>query len=151
MNTTIDQTLIPIIEDLTTTQDLQLSSQERRTLIDDKVRSMILRGQTRAQCLKFIKKESARLGFENTDSQCSNIFHQVKSTLKNELEENRDELLADVTSKMYYLYGRNIENEDLKEARECLKEIAKLVGVGINQVNIQKENENIQINFGFSE
>lgn len=130
-----------------------LSSQERRTIIDEKVRNMILRGNSRTSCMKFIANESKRLGFENTESHCSNIYQQVKSSLKTEIEEQRDELLTDITSKMYYLYAKNIENDDLKEARECLKEIGKLVGVGINQVNIarDKEKEVININFGFND
>lgn len=128
---------------------VKLSSQERRTLIDEKVRSMILKGKSRSQCLKFISSESKRLGFENSDSHCSNIYHQVKSSVVKEFDDCRDEMLADLTSKLYYLYERNFENNDLKECRECIKEISKLVGLGGNQVNIAKKDDTevIQINF----
>lgn len=150
----VEPDLIPILDNIQTEQEKQLpalSSRERRMVIDEKVRNMILRGKSRPECMRFIQKESKRLGFENTESQSSNIYHQVKSSLKSELEENRDELLADIASKLYWLYNQNVEKEDLKEARECIKEVAKLIGIGQNQVNIQKENETIQINFGFSE
>lgn len=134
-----------LIEIISTSPDL--SSQERRMIIDEKVRNMILRGKSRSACIKFIQEESKRLGYENTESHASNIFHQVKSSLRSDIEEKHDEIIADITSKMYYLYSKNMENDDLKEARECLKEISKLVGVGLNQVNIAKKDEIINIQF----
>lgn len=142
-----------VLDNIQTEQEKQypaLSSQERRMVIDEKVRNMILRGKSRPECMRFIQKESKRLGFENTESQTSNIYHQVKSSLKGELEENHDEILADIASKLYWLYSKNVEKDDLKEARECIKEVAKLCGLGTNSVNIAKNDkgdEIININF----
>lgn len=149
----MEESLKTVLDNIQTEQEKQLpalSSQERRMVIDEKVRNMILRGKSRPECMRFIQKESKRLGFENTESQSSNIYHQVKSSLKSELEENRDELLADIASKLYWLYNQNVEKEDLKEARECIKEVAKLCGLGTNSVNIAKNDngeEIININF----
>lgn len=126
--------------------DVVLSSQERRTILDDKVRTMILRGASRQKCLDFISTESKRLGYQNADGQCSNIYHQVKTTLKQEFSEHIDEINADLLSKLYYLYGKNIEKDDLRECRECLRDIAKLVGTN-NNVEINRGDEKIMINF----
>lgn len=153
----MDNELKEILDNIQTEQEKQLpalSSQERRMVINEKVRNMILKGKSRPECMRFIQKESKRLGFENTESQSSKIYHQIKSELKSELSENRDEILADIATKLYWLYNQNIEKEDLKEARECIKEVAKLCGLGTNQVNIAKNDkgdEVININFGFSE
>lgn len=147
----VNKDLIPVLDTIGEPESLvALSTQERRTILDEKVRNLILKGKSRPQVMKFIISESKRLGYENTESHASNIYHQVKSSIKKELEEEHDELLADITSKLYYLYEQNINNEDLKEARECIKEIAKMAGIGGNQVNIAKKDndEIIQINFG---
>lgn len=149
----MENELKEVLDNIGQDNSLALSTQERRVIIDDKVRNLILRGKSRPECLRFIKKESKRLGFEPTDSHCSNIFQAVKSSLKHEIEENHEELLADITSKLYWLYNQNIEKDDYKEARECIRDIAKLCGIGNNSVNIAKKDDTevIQINFGFSE
>lgn len=149
----LDNDLIPVLDSIQTEQEKQLpalSSQERRCIIDEKVRNMILRGKSRPQCLKFIAQESKRLGFETTESHCSNIFHQVKSTLRKEFDESREDILSDISQKLYYLYERSIEQEDIKEARGCLTDIAKLCGITGNQVNIAKSGTDEVINIQFS-
>lgn len=132
--------------------ELALTTVESRSIIDDKVRNMILKGSSRAECLKFIAKESKRLGVEHAESTCSTIYHQVKTAIKSELSDNREEIVSDIASKLYFLYGKNFETGDLKECRECLKEIAKLAGINSgNSVEINKIDDTIKINFGFSD
>lgn len=126
-----------------------LSTQQQRTLLDEQVRKYILKGHSRAETIKYIIKESEKLGCTHTESHAANIYWQVRSEIKHELEENKEYILAELTSKMCYLYKRNLEKEDLKEARECLKEIAKLAGVSNNSsVEINRADETININFG---
>lgn len=149
----MEEALKEVLDNIQTEQERNipaLSSQERRAIIDNKVRDMILRGKSRPDCLRYIKDESKRLGFENTDSHSSNIYHQVKTLLKKDFEESREDLLADIASKLYFLYEKSVSQEDYREARGCLTDIAKLVGIGGNQVNIAKSGDNEVINIQFN-
>lgn len=141
----MDKNLQNVLETIDIPQNLNLTQNERRSIIDDKLRDLILKGKSRKYCLTFIKSESERLGYTLSDSQTSHIYQNIKSEIKSELSENQDEILADIASKLYWLYNQNIEKDDLREARECIKEVARLCGAASNKVNI--ENDKITIEF----
>ena len=127
-----------------------LTTQQQRTILDDKVRKYILKGHSRAQTIKYILKESEKLGHEHTESHASNIYNQVRVELKRDIEEIKEDLQNDIVSKIYDLYIKNYDKEDYKECRELLNSIAKICGLNNNSVNIAKNDkgdEIININF----
>lgn len=109
---------------------------------------MLLRGKSKNEILRVISEEGERFGNPRTETHCYNILNQVKHELKEELTEIQGDIYSDLMSKLFYLYNRNIEDADLKEARNCLADIAKISGLGGgNQVQINKPDEEIIISF----
>lgn len=125
----------------------KLKTTERRILVNNKVISMILRGKSKAEILNFISKEMERLDGKTTAKHAENIYYHCRNEIKDEIDGNKNYYKSDLLSKLYYLYSKSMDTDDIRTALNILNSITKLTGVAEAEKIDMNVTGNIEINF----
>lgn len=117
--------------------------------INSTIINLIHTGKTTREIKDLLKEGFIDTNVKYSESQAHNLIYTIKKQMLTEFNEAKENLTAEIFDKFEHLYKKSYEAGDYKECRECLKEMEKIIGIGINQVNIarNKENEAIQIQF----
>ena len=109
------------------------------------VRKLILKGKSRAEINDYLEG----LGYSQTNT--ADLLWEIYKELKDYYNKNKENFQTDFYEKYNYLYQKNVEKQNYKEAKNVLDSLVKLTGAAEadkQDVNIDL-NAPIQIKFGF--
>lgn len=126
----------------------KLPVQLRNSAVREKVRQWLLAGKNNAYIIKQLEEDTLNIGYKYEYEHARNQLYEVKSQLRQEAAEIKENLVEELTSKLTDLYSKNYAKEDYKECREVINSINKILGLNNgNKVEIAHENEVINIQF----
>ena len=110
------------------------------------VRKLILKGKSRAEINDYLEG----LGYSQTNA--ADLLWEIYKELKDYYNKNKENFQTDFYEKYNYLYQKNVEKQNYKEAKNVLDSLVKLTGAAEadkQDVNIDL-NAPIQSKFGFA-
>lgn len=119
--------------------------------LDDTIADMLQSGVKQRIIVELLTSGKITGGDMYSKSRAYNVIYLVKQKIKNEFERNKDYIVSDIYNKFEDLYDKAYKSGEYKECREILRDLGKYTGIGQNQVNISKPDENIVIKFGFND
>lgn len=105
---------------------------KRRVLV---VYGLILQGIQTVDILRFASEK-----YNVSDRQVETYIKRAKIISKKDNDFNIEEKRAEIIAQYYHLYQLSYEQEDYKECRNLLKEIADIIGVKAAKVHVLEGN-----------
>lgn len=109
------------------------SSETKRRIIF--VYGLILQGLQTMDILRFASEK-----YDVSNRQVETYIKRAKAISKKDNDFNIEEKKAEIIAQYYHLYQLSYEQEDYKECRNLLKEIADIIGVKAAKVHVLEGN-----------
>lgn len=131
---------------------VQITRNERKRVVYSQVRQWILEGVPKYKIIDRLINDKLLLGYKYSNKRATLIYYDVRGEMKGELQSQKEDIREDLYLKLQNLYCINYAKEDYKEARECLKDLAKMAGLSNAESSIMfdKQNDIVEIKFGFN-
>lgn len=131
----------------------ELNRYEIRQLVNDKVTSSLCMGVSKNKILKNLQEDSYGIGYKYSHAQAINIFYEIRKKMKDEFLEHKEMIMEDLYFKLTNLYSINYKNKNYKEARNCINDIAKMLGINStgNSITMNQNTGEVTISFGFEQ